>query len=48
MNEMCLQIKDLSHSYDNEMFSIKTLNLEIRKGERVSIQVPLVAVKALC
>ena len=40
MNEMCLQIKDLSHSYDNEMFSIKTLNLEIRKGERVSIQGP--------
>lgn len=40
MSEMRLQIKNLSHSYDNEKLSIKDLNLDIKQGERVSIQGP--------
>ena len=40
MSNLILEIKDVSHSYDGDETTLKNINLEVNRGEKVSILGP--------
>jgi len=40
MSNLILEIKDVSHSYDGDKTTLKNINLEVNRGEKVSILGP--------
>ena len=37
MNNLILEIKDVSHSYADNETTLKNINLQVNKGEKVAI-----------